>query len=480
MIKKVTHGFNASVGNGTKGIAVYTDELKYKYEYKLPKIGTRKRVSLCAIVTLGLLCIYSFCSARYLFGQNFSFLNYFGAKDAALRRCLDSSGELWTPRGNHLLHPSNMHQKNESTIDFRILCTTGDRRITWGSYKLRCDDLKSWAEMCAPNVHMTVGISLEKLHEQWNRTSRIRYIPSPNDTIYTDLSYDSTIFIKAMSTRNYSQFGNKFIDMVDEYNWKEEMIPPEMHLLLQTRWQGQSIYPNRTSSVVEHWYNSYPSDMTKAGYPKDVPSVAQKSWRRLNIATIWNTKRSHDITEGGCPKTKIPGVKYHCIDKDFDITSWYLEFMKSKNDKCQMMRTMADPQLGIGMLYYNVFRKFDALVVLAKNDSMKLQYGNVQRAISQMRSGVPVLLEVRGRVFEDFMNLYNYSCAFRRYHDEPIVTLEQSVPLMTFDEAVEQLKNPEVRRDCQRQGLEIVKDYSPSKIGQKFLKAVGYSGDFLC
>jgi len=283
-----------------------------------------------------------------------------------------------------------------------------------------------------------------------------------------------------MSTRNYSQFGNKFIDMVDEYNWKEEMIPPEMHLLLQTRWQGQSVYPNRTSSVVEHWYNSYPSDMTNAGYPKDVPSVAQKSWRRLNIATIWNTKRSHDITEGGCPNTKIPGVKYHCIDKDFDITSWYLEFMKRKNDECQMVRTLADPQLGIGMLYYNVFRKFDALVVLAKNDSMKLQYGNVQRAISQMRSGVPVLLEVRGRVFEDFMNLYNYSCAFRRYHNEPIVTLEQSVPLMTFDEAVEQLKNPEVRRDCQRQGLEIVKDYSPSKIGQKFLKAVGYSGDFLC
>ena len=160
--------------------------------------------------------------------------------------------------------------------------------------------------------------------------------------------------------------------------------------------------------------------------------------------------------------------------QDFDITSWYLELFKEEKDKCQMVRTAADPELGTGKLYYNIFRKFDALVVLAKNHTMKLEYGNVQRAISQMRSGVPVLLEIRGRVFEDFMNQYNYSCAFQRYHHE------STMNLMSFDEAVEQLKNPEVRRDCQRQGLEIVNDYSPSKIGQKFLKAVGYDGKFLC
>ena len=145
-----------------------------------------------------------------------------------------------------------------------------------------------------------------------------------------------------------------------------------------------------------------------------------------------------------------------------------------------MVRTKANRQLGAGMLYYNTFRKFDALVVLAKNHSMKLEYGNVQRAISQMRSGVPVLLEVRGRVLEDFMNLYNYSCAFRRYHHEPTIINQSYGSLPSFNEAVEKLKNPEARLDCQRQGLEIVNDYSPSKIGQKFLKTVGYRGEFLC
>jgi len=166
--------------------------------------------------------------------------------------------------------------------------------------------------------------------------------------------------------------------------------------------------------------------------------------------------------------------------KEFDITTWYLEFFKGKNDECEMFRTKAHRQHGTGMLYYNVFRKFDALVVLAKNHSMKLEYGNVQRAISQMRSGVPVLLEIRGRVLEDFMNLYNYSCAFKRYNHEPTTANQSYIGLPSFNEAVEKLKNPEARLNCQRQGLEIVNDYSPSKVGQKFLKTVGYQGDFLC
>jgi len=295
-----------------------------------------------------------------------------------------------------------------------------------------------------------------------------------------DVFYDATIFIKSMSRKDFPQFGNKFIDIVDEYNWKEDKIPLDMHLILQTSWQGQSMYPNHSSSVVEHWYNSYPSDMVNGGYPEFIPPIDQKSSRRLRIATIWNTKRSHDPTEGGCPTLKIRGVKYDCLDKEFDITTWYLDFLKEEKDECQMVRTMAYPQLGPGMLYYNVFREFDALVVLAKNDTMKLEYGNVQRAVSQMRSGVPVLLEIRGRVLEDFMAQYNYSCAFRRYRQEPTIDHEHPAELMSFNEAVEKLKNPAVRRDCQRQGLEIVNDYSPSKIGQKFLKTVGYQGDFLC
>eukprot|EP00533_Pseudo-nitzschia_delicatissima_P004120 CAMPEP_0116086980 /NCGR_PEP_ID=MMETSP0327-20121206/5133_1 /TAXON_ID=44447 /ORGANISM="Pseudo-nitzschia delicatissima, Strain B596" /LENGTH=474 /DNA_ID=CAMNT_0003578045 /DNA_START=82 /DNA_END=1506 /DNA_ORIENTATION=+ len=473
-----------SIGSGTDSISTQADcNLD---EHHSVKIGT-SRPSSCAILILGLLGLYSFSVSRYLCNQQELSLIQYGESDATLRRCVDSADGLWTPQENYMTRPSNMHKKNAS-VDFRILCTSVEKRIAWGSYKLRCNDLKRWVDVCVPNVDITVGVSIEQLHERWSnkpnetkiiKSSQVGSItPSANDN---DIYYDSTIFIKSMSKKSFPQFGNKFVDLVDEYNWKEKNIPREMHLILQTKWQGQLMYPNHTSSVVEHWYNSYPSDMVNDGYPEYVPSIVQQSSQRLHIATIWNTRRSHDPSEGGCPTLSISGVKYDCVDKDFDITAWYLDLFKEENDRCQMVRTMAYPQLGPGMLYYNVFRKFDALVVLAKNDTMKLEYGNVQRAISQMRSGVPVLLEIRGRVFEEFMDTYNYSCAFRRYnHEASTIEQKHTVALMTFDEAVEKLKDPEVRRDCQRQGLEIVKDYSPSKIGQKFLKTVGYEGNFLC
>merc|ERR1712137_644926 len=110
------------------------------------------------------------------------------------------------------------------------------------------------------------------------------------------MTFDSTIFIKSMSKRPFPQWGNKYVDIVDEYNWKAENVPLEMHLILQTKYQGEVMYPNHTSTVIEHWYNSYPDDMVNGGYPEYIPSIQQKSSRRLHIATVWNTRRSHDPT----------------------------------------------------------------------------------------------------------------------------------------------------------------------------------------
>ncbi|VEU42357.1 unnamed protein product [Pseudo-nitzschia multistriata] len=445
------------------------------------------RLDICSVLVLCLVGFYSLLANTYLFQQHESSLLLHDENDATLQQCLDSAGGLWTPQENNAIYQydGDLHRKNIST-DFRILCTSLNKRITWGSYRLRCNDLKRWTDVCAPNVDITVGVSIEQIHSMWGKkahdiknNSISRIGPNNNDSMNVDdIFYNATIFVKSLSRKEFPQFGNKFIDLVDEYRWKAENIPLDMHLIFQTSWQGPTLFPNHSSSVVEHWYNSYPSDMTNLGDPEYLPSIEQKSPRHLNIATIWNTRRSLDPTEGGCPRLKTPNVKYSCIDKEFDITSWYLDLFNTKSDECDMARTMASSQLGTGMLYYNLFRKFDALVVLAKNHTDKLEYGNVQRAISQMRSGVPILLEVRGRVFEDFMDKYNYSCAFRRYNDGR--TSQKTRPLMSFDEAVEKMKSPEIRRQCQVQGLEIVKDYSPSKIGQKFLKAVGYHGEFQC
>jgi len=356
---------------------------------------------------------------------------------------------------------------------FRLLCTSTLRKINWGSYQLRCRDLKVWAEKCTENVKLSTDISFEDVQ----RPKWIRYIFG-RLAEEEKINYNATIFVKSFPgvKKILPLYGNIYIDLIDEYGYDDEDIPTAMHLILQTAWQGNQVFPSHNFTVVEHWYNSYPTDMVSAsGRPEYVPPLSNQS--KINIATVWNTKREKQTTEGGCPILNSTEVTYNCLDQAFDISSWYLKLFKREEDRYEMERILADPQLGKGMLYYNVFRKFDALVVLAKNDSMKLDYGNVQRAVSQMRSGVPILLEIRGKVLEDFVERYNYSCVFQRHQDNATLHTRS---YWSFNEAIEQLKRPQIRKKCQDQGLMIVNDYSPSKIAQKFLRAVGYTGDFMC
>eukprot|EP00535_Pseudo-nitzschia_heimii_P004221 CAMPEP_0197188292 /NCGR_PEP_ID=MMETSP1423-20130617/17563_1 /TAXON_ID=476441 /ORGANISM="Pseudo-nitzschia heimii, Strain UNC1101" /LENGTH=207 /DNA_ID=CAMNT_0042640091 /DNA_START=832 /DNA_END=1452 /DNA_ORIENTATION=- len=207
--------------------------------------------------------------------------------------------------------------------------------------------------------------------------------------------------------------------------------------------------------------------MALSGPPDFVPPISQGS--NISIATVWNTKRSEDPSEGGCPTLELKNASYECFDQPFDVSKWYLDLFTEAKDICEMERILANPRLGKGLLYYNVFRKFDALVVLAKNDSMKLEYGNVQRAVSQMRSGVPVLIEIRGSVLEDFVEKYNYTCAFRRHDNGIFKKSSGEVKYMSFQEAVLQLMQPETRKQCQEEAVAIVRDYTPSKIAQNFL-----------
>jgi len=375
----------------------------------------------------------------------------------------------------------NTREKDKRFDDgnlFRILCTSTRKRMKWGSYQLRCRDLKAWAQKCTKNVQMVTNISFEDIQ----RLRWLRYIFG-QVAEEEKIAYNTTIFVKSFPEKweVLPLYGNMYVDMVDEYGYSDEDITTDVQLILQTEWQGSQIFPSHNYSVVEHWYNSFPADMALSGPPEYVPSVSQKS--NITIATVWNTKRLAEPTEGGCPKLLSSiNVSYECLDRPFDISTWYLKLFKDEKDKCEMEETLANPELGPGMLYYNVFRKFDALVVLAKNDTMKLNYGNVQRAISQMRSGTPVLIEIRGKVLEDFVERYNYTCTFQRYHNSS-TTLRSDRhqnKYWSFNEAVEQLKRPEIRQKCQEQGLAIVKDYAPSRIAQKFLRRVGYTGDFLC
>jgi hypothetical protein len=433
----------------------------------------RRRLTKTKLAVAMCMAIYSIFIGTYHFkiSRNYNFAS--SKNDIVSKSCWlsDSSRKKLD---NSDKNTDGMIQGERSLQDadlFRILCTSTRKKIKWGSYQLRCRDLKAWAQKCTKNVHIVTGISFEDIH-------RLRWLRHALGQLAEEekVTYNATIFVKSFPGKGkiLPLYGNMFVDMGDED------IPEEMHLLLQTKRQGSQVFIDHNFSVVEHWYNSFPADMALLGPPEYVPPISHQS--NISIATVWNTKRGKKPTEGGCPKVISRDVSYKCLDQPFDISTWYLKLFKEGKDKCEMEKTLANPRLGSGMLYYNVFRKFDALVVLAKNDTMKLEYGNVQRTVSQMRSGVPVLIEIRGRVLEDFAKHYNYTCTFQRYHDDAIQkrSKRQKDKYLSFHEAVLQLTRPEIRKQCQEQGLAIVKDYAPSRIAQKFLRAVGYPGDFLC
>jgi hypothetical protein len=378
---------------------------------------------------------------------------------------------------------------------FRILCTSDRGRVQWGSYKLRCRDWNDWIKKCANrNVRMTVGVPIETYYKQ-----------GPRNETTSNPYFNVTVSTKVVpKTPLLPQFGKFYVDLVDDYVITDKKVPKGVHLILQTEWQGRERFRTHNSTAVEHWYNSYPDDMFRED-PEEVPPVrvlakapptaaaggkadGDDESSTLRLATIWNTLAKD--TKSGCPSAEgMTNVRYDCIEQEFDILDWYGQVDKSPDAADVVRRYTENPSWGTGRLYYHLFRKYDVMVVPAKDHPMKLKYGNVQRAVSQMRSGVPVLLEVWGEVMEDFMSRYGYKCAFARHEMtgkfRPYGSKGKNVTMTkasfwTWEQAVEELRKPEVRRECQKQGLRIVKDYSPTAIGKKFLRAVGYDGPFEC
>jgi hypothetical protein len=154
-------------------------------------------------------------------------------------------------------------------------------------------------------------------------------------------------------------------------------------------------------------------------------------------------------------RSRTAHVTYAIIAREFSIESWYHHYFPGDTTTTQIM---ADPELGAGYLYSNLFQKYHILVTYAKNGP-KLEFGNVQRIVSEMRSGVPVLIEDRGYAHSSFIQQYSYPCKF---------TDEKS-----FQEMLERMKSPLLRKECQRLGIEICKDYSPRTIVREYLRVLG-------
>ena len=388
---------------------------------------------------------------------------------AMLYRNLVSVTEIVSPVDKILLVDEENIVKEIVPETFEILCTAQRTMMKWGSFKIRCREFKIIAEHCA---HVMVSIHPHKqilqaqtitLSDEAKRKSLLK-------------SYSATISLKK-ALAPLPRLGRIFIDVVDDYILKSADLQPGNEVFVQSRYHGLDKFNYSKYHVVEHWYNSFPQDMLKGTHNPQftIPTIQNVS--TMQVATIWNNQGYP------CPKmsSKHSDIVYSCIDKPFGVEVWYKDFVKTANSsEHERLENLAkDPTQGPGRIYYELFWKYHMLVVPAKIARReKLRYGNVQRAISQMRSGVPVLLEINGEIFQDFLIAHNYTCVY--VMENALLPLEMTRQLWSFDEALQAMKSSEMRQKCQDEGLEIVKHYSPSTIVKKELRLLGYDDEFDC
>jgi hypothetical protein len=320
------------------------------------------------------------------------------------------------------------------TAPFRVLCTSIEKVMRWGSFKIRCRDFKVFSHKYFPDVEIDWG-------------SR----PSGD--------YNATVVVKdlglgLLSNTSNITYGQLYIDVVDGWHLhNEKIIPKDYQVIVQNRFQAE-IFPHRTTHIVTHWSNSFPGDDQEYP-PGELPPIQPlASDQPLRMATVWDPRRGENLYLSVNGTTN---VQYDHIEEKFAIAEWYLKYAINDTQE-NIKQIMDDPDLGSGFLYRNLFRQYHALVVYPKQ-GMKLTYNNVQRVVSQMRSGVPVLVDCSGRSHQDFCEHYEYPCSFT----------DQA----SFTNLLERMKSVELRKRCQQQGIEITKDYTPRTIVETFLKALG-------
>jgi len=319
-----------------------------------------------------------------------------------------------------------------STKSYRVLCTARPAVMTFGSYQIRCRDFKMYTE-------------------QWYPRITIDTVAEANATGI----YDASIGCKTLISSENSTFGRLYIDIIDEIRYQSESkLPASLSVVVQNRYQAE-LYPNRKTFIVPHWFNSFPADSEAEPFlpPPQIRDLLPDE--PLQVATIWSKTRA-EIDFCDRINTTFP-VNYTCMSRKYGIASWYSQVDPAANLSF-INDTLRNPQLGTGYLYQHLFRQYDALIAYPKRN-FKLVANSMQRVVSQMRSGVPVLVQCFGAAHEDFCESTGYTCTFRGKEDLSVL--------------LDRLRDVSLRRQCQSEGLAIASDYSPQKIVPIFLQALG-------
>ena len=347
----------------------------------------------------------------------------------------------------HEINDLAINDQGENSSKYKILCSSTALIRSWGSYRARCIQFKSWlnTSRCAPSVNIVMG-----------------ELPTSDLSI----QYNATMYVKAIPP-DQANLGKTFVDVVDNYDISGRSIPRDFEVIVQGLIHGTERFPNHIVHAIEHWYSSYPLDMTN-NVPEYVPEIGEKDILQVGIVCLGCTMPAnfnHQL---------LGSVNMVMIDegKEGGIEQWFLKYTSEDGwTKEKMNKMIQDPRYGKERLYTAVFHMFDVLIVNPKRSRDKFRYGSIQRITSQMRSGTPILVDAEGWAFTSFVEYYNYSCVYseNRYSSYP-----------TLERALMHMKDADYRKKCQKEGLKISSHFSPNVMGKKLLRVLGYEGRFYC
>jgi len=168
----------------------------------------------------------------------------------------------------------------------------------------------------------------------------------------------------------------------------------------------------------------------------------------------WQQFTKNFVTSGSAPPW-VDGIKvyhfrhgHHALEEDAKQMGIDLNI--------SAYSSVGFPSELIGEMFLHIYRQFDLVIVFSKSHDERRRDAALQRIVNSFASAIPVLVEVKGESWTHFLTYYNYSCVFRN-REELCTLLENS-------------KQADFSNRCVEQAMDIVKDFSPAMIVQKYLE----------
>eukprot|EP00522_Entomoneis_paludosa_P012969 CAMPEP_0172447262 /NCGR_PEP_ID=MMETSP1065-20121228/6599_1 /TAXON_ID=265537 /ORGANISM="Amphiprora paludosa, Strain CCMP125" /LENGTH=258 /DNA_ID=CAMNT_0013198509 /DNA_START=585 /DNA_END=1361 /DNA_ORIENTATION=+ len=252
----------------------------------------------------------------------------------------------------------------------------------WGSYTIRCQHFKSYAErFFGPQVQVDTN-PYTTAKGRYNATILTKVL-QPNQK-----SSDPTMQDLIHRSNETLSFGQIYIDLIDEYFMPHE-IPNNYHVIVQNELHAQLFWKAKNGQswnstnvhIVPHWFNAFPGD-AEADTPALPPLVLANSTTAtgppLQLAVIWDPRAPEKIHADKTILLPEKGYEFHNIKLGFGIAQYLAKQSQpsssitnhlGQNESIQAIAQ--DPSRQDPYLFMLLFRQFDVLLVLGKTDGQK-------------------------------------------------------------------------------------------------------------